>query len=82
MSLEIGVESELRSARYNYDEIALKRVGISGRFTALLIWTQDAPRGLRRRATSVELSSTGERELLLSHSDLIHYVDKLDVLAL
>jgi hypothetical protein len=38
----------------------------------LPVWTQDSLRGLRRGATSVELSSTGDHELLLSHSDFDH----------
>ncbi|MBV8107870.1 MAG: transposase [Hyphomicrobiales bacterium] len=36
---------------------------------ALPIWTQDSLRGLRPGATSVELSSTGDHKLLLSHSN-------------
>ena len=39
---------------------------------SLPIWTQDSLRGPRRGATSVELSSTGDHELLLSHSGSIH----------
>jgi hypothetical protein len=39
---------------------------------ALPTWAQDSLRGLRRGASSVELSSTGNHELLLSHSDFIH----------